>query len=349
MTSFTTIQYKEGKLYLLDQRLLPAEVSTFVCDDYRAVEFAIRDMVVRGAPAIGVAGAYGVAMAAAELAAQPGVDFLSRLSEAGSFLEAARPTAVNLTWGIRRMLDLAEAQKEETPDRLADRLLSEAHRIYQEDLETNRAIADHGNTIVPEGAVILTHCNTGALATAGIGTALGVIRAAHDSGKDIRVYADETRPRFQGARLTAWELVREGIPATLIPDSVSAVLIRDGKIDVILVGADRIALNGDTANKIGTYMVSQLARDFGVPFYIVAPLSTVDFQIASGRDIPIEEREAREVTHVGSEQVAPEGIQVYNPAFDVTPWENITGIITERGIARAPFEKSLLALRDQPL
>jgi len=304
-------------------------------------------MAVRGAPAIGVAGAYGIVMAAGEYAGLPREDFLLHLKDACAFIENARPTAVNLSWAVRRMEKVIDANDNESPGSIHDALLREADAIFREDLRTNLAMARLGNTVVPEGAAILTHCNTGALATVGIGTALGVIREAHKSGKNIKVYADETRPRFQGARLTAWELVQEGIDATLIPDSAAAVLIRDGKIDIILAGADRIAINGDTANKIGTFMLSQLAKDFGVPFYIVAPLSTVDFDIASGEDIIIEERDAKEVTHVGDVRVAPDGIKIYNPAFDVTPWENITGIITEKGIAKPPYKENLLKLRQE--
>jgi methylthioribose-1-phosphate isomerase len=240
---------------------------------------------------------------------------------------------------------IIEENKEKSNVDIYKALLAEANTIEKEDLETNKAIARHGNEIVPENATILTHCNTGALATVGYGTALGVIREAYYSGKNIRVFVDETRPRLQGAKLTAWELVQEGIPATLIPDSVAPVLIRDGKIDLIIVGADRVASNGDTANKIGTYMLSQIAKDFNVPFYIAAPISTIDFEIASGEEIVIEERDSMEITHINGVRIAPEGIEVYNPAFDVTPNSNITGIITEKGIIRQPYSLNLAKLR----
>lgn len=345
MSSFKSIEYNGGELLLLDQRLLPAEITIFKCRDYKQVEFAIRDMVVRGAPAIGVAGAYGIVMAAKEYMDLSRDVFLEKLEEARRLIGKSRPTAVNLMWAVKRMEKVIHENREQSSGDIYKALLREAEAIFSEDLETNLSMARWGNQIIPQGAVILTHCNTGALATVGYGTALGVIREAHRSGKNIQVYADETRPRFQGARLTAWELVQEGIDATLIPDSAAAVLIRDKKIDVILVGADRIALNGDTANKIGTFMVSQMAKDFGVPFYVVAPLSTVDFDTESGEDIVIEERDAKEVTHVGNVRVAPESIKVFNPAFDVTPNENITGIITEKGIVSPPFREHLLKLR----
>ena len=300
------------------------ELSIFECGDYKDVEFAIKDMVVRGAPAIGVAGAYGLVLAR-EFLGLSKEEFVSKMQESAEVIGNARPTAVNLMWAIRRMKGIIEANKGKPNKKIYETLLNEAKIMEREDLETNKAIATHGNKIIPEGATILTHCNTGALATVGYGTALGVIREAHRLGKNIRVFADETRPRLQGAKLTAWELVQEGISATLIPDSVAPVLIRDGKIDVIIVGADRIASNGDTANKIGTYMLSQMARDFNVPFYIAAPISTIDFDIDSGEQIVIEERDAEEITPISGVRIAPEGIKVYNPAFDVTPHKNISG------------------------
>lgn len=347
MAKVNTIQFKDGILYLIDQRKLPGRLTLFECKNYKDVEFAIRDMVVRGAPAIGVAGAYGFVLAAMEFMNLPDKEYLEKMKAVGGFIGNSRPTAVNLMWAIRRMNDVLESHKEYTNIEIYEALLKEARIIEKEDLETNKAMAKFGNEIVPEGASILTHCNTGALATVGYGTALGVIREAYYSGKNIKVYADETRPRLQGAKLTAWELVQEGIPVTLIPDSVAPVLIRDGQIDLILVGADRIALNGDTANKIGTYMLSQLARDFSVPFYIVAPVSTIDFDIETGKEIIIEQRDSIEVTHVGDIRIAPEGVKVFNPAFDVTPSENITGIITEKGIVKPPFKDNLIKLKNQ--
>ena len=345
MASINTIEFKDGKLCLLDQRKLPKLFSIFECQNYRDVEFAIKDMVVRGAPAIGVAGAYGLVLAASEFIELPKEEFLEQMKESVNVIGNSRPTAVNLMWAVKRMEAIIEENKEKSNVDIYKALLAEANTIEKEDLETNKAVARHGNEIVPENATILTHCNTGALATVGYGTALGVIREAYYSGKNIRVFVDETRPRLQGAKLTAWELVQEGIPATLIPDSVAPVLIRDGKIDLIIVGADRVASNGDTANKIGTYMLSQIAKDFNVPFYIAAPISTIDFEIASGEEIVIEERDSMEITHINGVRIAPEGIEVYNPAFDVTPNSNITGIITEKGIIRQPYSLNLAKLR----
>ncbi len=346
MKSIKAVAFIAGKLELIDQRKLPESYEIFFCEDYLSVVFAIKEMVVRGAPAIGVTAAYGIALAAKQFQNLEKVDFFAEMEAACQAIYHARPTAVNLMWAVQRMQSLLEAKKAEHElSLLADLLLAEANAIALEDERTNRQIAEHGNAIVPEGATILTHCNTGALAAMGYGTALGVIRAAHYAGKDISVYADETRPRLQGAKLTAWELMEEKIPSTLIADSVAATLIRDQKIDLILVGADRIASNGDTANKIGTFMLSVMAKAYNVPFYIVAPRSTVDFAIASGAEIAIEERSSEEVTHIGNTRIAAEGIAVYNPAFDVTPHANITGIITEKGIIAAPFTENLRKLQ----
>ncbi len=342
---YKTIEFAENQLRLLDQRNIPAEVDFFTARNYQEVKFAISEMVVRGAPAIGATAAYGVYLAALEYKDLSKVDFLLKLKEANEELASARPTAVNLIWAINRMEQLIDKDHGKSVDQIVSLLLEEADSIAIEDVKTNKAMACLGNEIVPEGATILTHCNTGALATVDYGTALGVIREAHYTGKNITVFADETRPRLQGGRLTAFELVEEGIPATLIADSVAATLIRDGKIDLILVGADRVAANGDTANKIGTYMLSEIATRFDVPFYVVAPVSTIDFEITNGDQIKIEERSSKEVTHIKGIQIAPEGISVYNPAFDVTPAENITGIITEKGIAKMPYRESLSILR----
>ena len=328
MQGINTIEYKDDKLFLIDQRKLPVINEMFLCASYKDVEFAIRDMVVRGAPAIGATAAYGVVLAAKE------------------FINQARPTAVNLMWAIKRMKNILNHNDDLDTVHIYDMLKKEADIILSEDIEINKQMAKHGNEIVPKNTTILTHCNTGALATAGYGTALGVIREAHYSGKDIFVYADETRPRLQGGRLTAWELKQENIPSKLIADSVAATLIRDKKIDLILVGADRIALNGDTANKIGTFMLSVVAKVYGVPFYVVAPTSTIDFDMETGEEIDIEERSSEEVTHIRGNRVAPENIEVYNPAFDVTPSENITGIITEKGVVVAPFKDNILKLKD---
>lgn len=346
MKGIKTIEFKDDILYLIDQRKLPISHEIFQCKDYRDVDFAISDMVVRGAPAIGVAAAYGVVLAAKEFKDEEKDVFFRKMDEALDILNESRPTAVNLMWAISRMRNLIKENKDLSTEELYNKIKEEADRVYDEDIQTNKAMAKHGNEIIKENATILTHCNTGALATAGYGTALGVIREAHYTGKNIFVYADETRPRLQGGKLTAWELVQEGIPSKLIADNVAATLIRDGKIDVILVGADRIATNGDTANKIGTFMLSVIAKEYKVPFYIVAPTSTIDFDIETGEQIEIEERDASEVTHVEDIRVAPEGIEVYNPAFDVTPWQNITGIITEKGIIRAPYKENILKLKE---
>ncbi|MBU5426736.1 S-methyl-5-thioribose-1-phosphate isomerase [Tissierella pigra] len=343
MMEIKTIEFKDDILYLIDQRKLPGIYEIFQCNDYKEVEFAIRDMVVRGAPAIGATVAYGVVLAAKEFLKED--EFFKKMEEALIFLGNSRPTAVNLMWAIKRMGDLIESNKNLPLDELYKRIEKEADAILVEDIETNKTMAKYGNEVIKENATILTHCNTGALATAGYGTALGVIREAHYTGKNIFVYADETRPRLQGGRLTAWELVQEGIPSKLIADNVAATLIRDGKIDVILVGADRIATNGDTANKIGTFMLSVIAKTYNVPFYIVAPTTTIDFDIETGKEIEIEERDISEVTHIDGIRIAPEGIDVYNPAFDVTPWENITGIITEKGIIRLPYKENIMKLK----
>jgi methylthioribose-1-phosphate isomerase len=339
------VEFKEGVLHLIDQRKLPQVYEIFQCRTHKDAEFAIKDMVVRGAPAIGVAAAYGVVLAGNEFKGLPKAEFLMKLEQACTVINGARPTAVNLMWAVKRMRALIQANCSADTATLCDRLAAEASHMAQEDIAINKLMARYGNDIVPQNATILTHCNTGALATVGYGTALGVVREAHNTGKNIFVYADETRPRLQGARLTAWELVQEKIPAKLIPDNAAATLIRDGKIDLILVGADRIALNGDTANKIGTFMLSVIAKAYQVPFYVVAPTSTIDFEMETGREIDIEERNSEEVTHIETVRIAPEGIEVYNPAFDVTPFDNITGIITEKGIIQRPFRENIRNLR----
>lgn len=337
--SFVALNFKEGKLILLDQRVLPTQVTYVTCATYEEVEFAIRDMIVRGAPAIGAVAAYGVYLALQQCPEQ------AAFYQACKFLSLARPTAINLGWAIDRMLGVYETVKAQGRPKTLERLLMEAHTIREEDIQTNKTISRIGNQVVPYKATILTHCNTGALATAGWGTALGVIKQAFYDKKDIFVYADETRPRFQGARLTAWELMEAKIPSKLIPDSAAATLIRDGKIDLVILGGDRVAANGDVANKLGTFALSVICKAYGVPFYSVVPVSTIDFTIRDGSEIPIEEREAEEVTHVQGVQVAPSGMQVYNPAFDVTPHQNLTGIITERGIIYPPFKQNIERLR----
>jgi methylthioribose-1-phosphate isomerase len=342
--SFETLAWRDGALYLLDQRKLPAVHEMVRIDSAEACAEAIREMVVRGAPAIGDAAAYGLALAARDAAKN--LDFRAQqrsFEEAREKLRASRPTAVNLAWALGRLSRLRQKLLEDGtyPAQIAARLLEEAHKVTAEDLASCHAIGAHGAPLVPDGKGVLTHCNAGGLATAGFGTALGVIRAALAGGKKISVYADETRPWLQGARLTTWELLQDGIDVTLLPDVAAASLLASGKIGCVVVGADRIAKNGDTANKVGTFGVALAAHAAGVPFYVAAPLSTIDLACADGAGIPIEQRPAREVTHVGAQRIAAEGVQVFNPAFDVTPARYITAIITDRGVARAPYEESL--------
>jgi len=340
---YKTIEYdnQNNKLILFDQRKLPLEIKYFTAKDYNEVAFAISDMVVRGAPAIGATGAYGFVIASQEFRNLSKNEFLSKMKEASNKLSKARPTAVNLTWAIKRMNKVLNNNKDKPINEIISILQKEANKIYDEDIETNKQMAKHGNKIVPEGANIIHHCNTGALATVDYGTALGVIREAHYSNKNIHVYVDETRPRLQGARLTGFELIEENIPATLIIDSAAPTLMKQGKIDLVLVGADRIASNGDIANKIGTFMLSLAANKYDVPMYVVAPVSTIDFDIESGDQIEIEERSKDEIINVQGTQIAPKEIEAYNPAFDITPAENLTGIITEKGILKAPFKESI--------
>ncbi len=339
-----TMLLEEDCLRLIDQRKIPQKIEYFKARDYRQVIFAIKEMVVRGAPAIGATAAHGVYLAALEFKKLGGNDFRKEMERALQELAASRPTAVNLTWGIRRMEKAIKENEDLEIEKLLEKLLQESRTIAREDVEINEELGRVGQEIIPNEAGVLTHCNTGALATVGFGTALGVIRAAHAAGKNIKVFVDETRPRLQGARLNAFELLEEGIPATLIVDSTAAVLMQKGEVNVIVVGADRIAGNGDTANKIGTFMLSQLARVFKIPFYIAAPISTIDFDLEGGEDIEIEERDPREITHWQDQPIAPEGVKVFNPAFDVTPAEDITGIITEKGIIRAPFKENLASI-----
>ncbi len=341
--SFITLEFKENALLLIDQRVLPSTYTHFACKSYLDVEFAIRDMVVRGAPAIGATAAYGVYMAALQFAEQK--DFKGEFKKACDFLAKSRPTAVNLEWAINRMWEVFLKAEQQPTAKMLSLLKAEADAIREEDIQTNKAMSRIGNQVVPHGATILTHCNTGALATAGWGTALGVIKEAFYAGKEIFVYADETRPRFQGARLTAWELTEAKIPSALIPDSAAATLIRDGKIDLVILGGDRVAANGDVANKLGTFALSVICKEYGVPFYSVVPLSTIDFTLPDGKLIPIEERDKAEVIFVGDTQVAPLEMQVFNPAFDVTPHQNITGIITEKGIIRPPYKQNIERLK----
>ena len=327
-----TIQWTDAGVVMIDQTRLPREQAFVTCRSYREVADAIRSMVVRGAPAIGVAAAMGVA-----LGVQEGADF----DTVCDTLASTRPTAVNLFWAIERMRGLRRSLNGASPSDLVGRMIEEAQQIRLEDIAICRAIGRNGAALVPDGKTVLTHCNAGALATAGYGTALGVIRAAVESGKRIDVFADETRPFLQGALLTAWELQEDHIPTTLITDNMAGYFLRSGRIGCVVVGADRIAGNGDVANKIGTYSLAVLAKENGVPFYVAAPVSTFDLTLSSGDAIPIEQRAASEVTHVFGVPVAPENIAVANPAFDVTPARYITAIVCERGIARPPYEESL--------
>jgi methylthioribose-1-phosphate isomerase len=338
-----TIERESDAVVMIDQRKLPAHEVYVRCKTAAEVARAIKTMVIRGAPAIGVAAALGIALGMRKSKATGTQKFAAEFQKTCEMMAATRPTAVNLFWAIDRMKRTfaAAAQAGDSVEQIKDKLDREAQAIHDEDVASCRALGAFGADIVPADARVLTHCNAGALATAGYGTALGVIRGAIEKGKRVAVFADETRPFLQGARLTAWELVRDGIPTTVITDNMSAALMRQGKVDLVVVGADRIAANGDTANKIGTYGVAVLAREHQIPFYVAAPLSTIDLGTPDGAHIPIEERNPKEVTHVGPSQVAPKGALVWNPAFDVTPHQYIAGIITERGIFRAPYDESL--------
>ncbi|HZA24517.1 MAG TPA: S-methyl-5-thioribose-1-phosphate isomerase [Dehalococcoidia bacterium] len=333
------IQWEDGVLKLLDQTRLPLKQVTLEIGDYRGAVDAIREMQVRGAPAIGVTAAYAVAMTATDLLTSDRDEFLLRLQKAGAEITSARPTAVNLHWAVERMLRVAELEMD--PNRMPQTLLSEAQCIQDEDEATNRRMGDLGKELMPEGGAVLTHCNTGALATSAFGTALGVIRAGWESGKRFQVFNTETRPFLQGARLTSWEFQQLGIPATLIVDSAAGMLMRKGEISCVITGADRIASNGDTANKIGTYALAVLARENGIPFYVAAPTSTVDLDLSGGDEIEIEERAESEVTHFQGTPTVPEGVTARNPAFDVTPYKYISAIVTENGICRSPYLESL--------
>ena len=339
-----TIEWKGKHVCMIDQRKLPARVDWVICKDDKAVIRAIRGMVIRGAPAIGVAAAMGLALGSEAIRANTYNAFERRFREMAGRMVEARPTAVNLRWAVERMIFLVERMAGRDPEEIRIALREESERILAEDIEINRKIGEHGQRIVPKRATILTHCNAGSLATGGYGTALGVIRAAHEAGKKIEVIADETRPWLQGLRLTAFELMEDGIPVTVIADSAAGSLMRQGKVDLVITGADRIAVNGDVANKIGTYQVAVLAKENNIPFYVAAPLSTVDLSIHSGDRIPLEERDPSEVSHFRNVRVGPRGVKAYNPAFDVTPGRYVTGIITEKGIVRAPYPKKIKGL-----
>lgn len=339
-----TIEWKDDKVIMLDQRKLPVEEVYNTYEDYLAVANAIRNMVIRGAPAIGVAAAMGVALGAMGIGCEDFPTYYQRIEAICSRLASTRPTAVNLFWALERMKACARDCQNLPTDQITQRLKEEALSIYQEDLDACVRIGKNGEPLLDDGMRVLTHCNAGALATAGYGTALGVVYAAQEAGKRLHVYANETRPLLQGARLTAWELQKHGIEVTVIADTMAGYLMSQGMIDAVIVGADRIAANGDVANKIGTYTIAVLAKRHSIPFYVAAPLSTIDPKIPDGSQIPIEERDHVEVTKVGSEQVAPDFVNVFNPAFDKTPAELVTAIITERGVAKPPYDKSIADL-----
>ncbi|MGB9205634.1 MAG: S-methyl-5-thioribose-1-phosphate isomerase [Terriglobales bacterium] len=341
-----TLEWTKSGVVFIDQTKLPTEEVYVTCTTHQQVADVIRNMVVRGAPAIGVAAAMGIALGVKNSKAENGADLKKDFDQICETIRQTRPTAVNLFWAIRRMTEKFERIRVRPIPHIKQELIEESQRMHAEDIAANQAMGRHGATLMPSSGGVLTHCNAGALATAGYGTALGVIRAAVEAGKKIHVYADETRPFLQGSRLTAWELMKDGIPTTVISDSMAGAMMKQGKIGAIVVGADRIAANGDVANKIGTYTVAVLAKEHAVPFYVAAPISTVDLECPDGSKIPIEQRNPREVTHIAGKQMAPDGVQVENPAFDVTPAKYVAAIITERGIARAPYTESLKKLSE---
>jgi methylthioribose-1-phosphate isomerase len=346
-TMIKTVEWTDQGVRMLDQRLLPNEEKYLTLRSYEEVAEAIKKMVVRGAPAIGVSAAMGLALGAKQSVGTSIADLEDDFNYVCKAMGETRPTAVNLFWAIERMrgaFAAAKTQKRQV-DEIKQVLVDEALAIFKDDLESNRSLGRFGADLIPDGATVLTHCNAGALATAGdYGTALGVIRGARDAGKRVAVIADETRPFLQGSRLTAWELEKDNIPVTVITDNMAGHIMKEGKVDAVVVGADRIAANGDAANKIGTYMVAVLAKRHNIPFYVAAPISTIDLTLAGGDEIPIEEREPREVTHIREEPLTPEGVPVHNPAFDVTPNDLIAAIITDKGVARAPYVESLKSL-----
>lgn len=342
---FKTVSFENGKLKLLDQNALPSKLKYIICKDERDVFLAIKNMIVRGAPLIGVTAAFGIVLAAQTAVRRDKKAFLKKVYEAIELLSKSRPTAVNLFWALERMRKVLDEAVDNDISCIRKSLLCEAEEILKEDKRICFELARNGAALISSGDTILVHCNAGALATAGIGTALGIIYYANREGKKLKIYTDETRPRLQGARLTSWELKKEGLDSVLICDSAAASLMRQKKINKILVGADRIAQNGDIANKIGTYSLAVLAKVHKVPFYVAAPVSTIDFKIKTGKEIPIEERVAEEVVYFGSVRVAPSGVKVYNPAFDVTPLEFITAIITEKGVIKPPLGEGIRKIK----
>ena len=339
-----TLEWTQSGVRFLDQTKLPTEETYVTCTTYQQVADVIRNMVVRGAPAIGVAAGMGIALGVQNSQATDIASLKKDFDVIAKTIGETRPTAVNLFWAIRRMSDKFDSLRSLPIPEIKNALVEEAQRMHAEDIAANQAMGRHGATLMPASGGVLTHCNAGALATAGYGTALGVIRAAVEAGKKIHVYADETRPFLQGARLTAWELMKDGIPTTVISDNMAATMMQKGKIGAVVVGADRIAANGDVANKVGTYGVAILAKEHGIPFYVAAPISTVDLATADGSGIPIEQRNTKEVSHIAGKQMVPDGVSIENPAFDVTPAKYVAAIITERGIAKAPYGESLRKL-----
>jgi methylthioribose-1-phosphate isomerase len=342
-----TLEWTDSGVRFIDQTKLPMEETYVLCKTHQQVAEVIRNMVVRGAPAIGVAAAMGIALGVKNSTASTVGELKAEFDQISDVIAQTRPTAVNLFWAIARMRDRFESLRIRPVPQIQQALIDEARRMHAEDIRANQAMGRHGAALLPASGGVLTHCNAGALATCGYGTALGVIRAAIEQGKKIHVYADETRPFLQGSRLTAWELMKDGIPTTVISDNMAGAIMKQGKIGAILVGADRIARNGDVANKIGTYTVAVLAHEHAIPFYVAAPFSTIDLATSDGSKIPIEQRAAREVTHIGGKQMVPDGVRVENPAFDVTPAKYVAAIVTERGIARAPYEESLPKLAEE--
>jgi len=343
-----TLEWTDSGVRFIDQTKLPTEETYVTCKTHEQVADVIRNMVVRGAPAIGVAAAMGIALGVKNSKATTGAELKPQFDQICDVIGKTRPTAVNLFWAIRRMQEKFEYLRMRPVPQIKQALIEEAQRMHAEDIAANQAMGRQGATLMPASGGVLTHCNAGALATCGYGTALGVIRAAIEQGKKIHVYADETRPFLQGSRLTAWELMKDGIPTTVISDNMAGAMMNQGKIGAIVVGADRIAANGDVANKIGTYTVAVLAKEHAIPFYVAAPFSTIDLDTPDGSKIPIEQRNPREVTHFAGKAVTPEGVEIENPAFDVTPARFVTAIITERGIVRAPYEEALRKLSEEP-
>ena len=343
-----TLEWTDTGVLFIDQTKLPTEETYVNCTTHEQVADVIRTMVVRGAPAIGVSAAMGIALGVKNSKAATVAELKPEFKRICDLMGKTRPTAVNLFWAIRRMSDKFESLQTWSVDTIKQELIKESQRMHAEDIAACQAMGKHGATLMPSSGGVLTHCNAGALATCGYGTALGVIRAAVEAGKKIHVYADETRPFLQGSRLTAWELMKDSIPTTIISDNMAGAMMRQGKIGAIVVGADRIAANGDVANKIGTYTVAVLAKEHGIPFYVAAPISTVDLETSDGGKIPIEQRHRNEVTHIAGKSIAPEGVGVENPAFDVTPAKYVTAIITERGVALPPYTESLKKLKERP-